>query len=124
MRRYLKFSVRALLILVAAACVWLGVWTTRAKRQREAIVALEKAGAYISFGYGSYESRAGKKLRRLFGDDLFFSPTEANLFKLPINDATVAHLQRLGRLEGLDLSYTATNDSVLAPCHTSRSLSV
>ena len=48
-RRYLRFSVRGLIVLVLVIGVWLG-WIVRSARiQREAVAAIEKAGGIASY---------------------------------------------------------------------------
>ena len=38
-RRWLRFSLRSLLILITILCVWLGVKVNQARRQKEAFTA-------------------------------------------------------------------------------------
>lgn len=47
-RRLLQFRIRTLLILIAVLAVLLGWWSYRANRQRQAVAALKRAGAYVS----------------------------------------------------------------------------
>jgi hypothetical protein len=50
-RRYLRFSVRGLIFLVLVIGIGLG-WLVRSARiQREAVVAIEKAGGHVTYDW-------------------------------------------------------------------------
>ena len=46
-RRWLRFSLRTLLILTALVAVWLGVQVNRAQKQRAAVAAIQEAGGFV-----------------------------------------------------------------------------
>ena len=50
-RRWLRFSLRTLLVVMTVLCVWLGFKVNAARRQKEAVEAILKAGGEIFFDY-------------------------------------------------------------------------
>ena len=83
-RRWFKFSLRTLLVVMTALCVWLGFKVNAARRQKEAVTAIFKAGGTVSFDYQMvpdgplYDDfkidtaalpRGPDWLRHIFGDD-------------------------------------------------------
>jgi hypothetical protein len=101
-RRFLQFSLRTFLILLTVGCIWLGWKVERARRQREAVKAIEAIGGVVQYDWqgdigswavwysgGNYESRfvpADKVLRvpawlrQSLGDD-FFQRVNAVIFR-------------------------------------------
>lgn len=49
--RWFRFSLRTLLLLIAALCVWLGIQVNAAQRQKRAVDALQQGGVGIFFDY-------------------------------------------------------------------------
>jgi len=75
-RRWFQFSLRTLLVLLTVLCVWLGVTVNRARKQREAVAAIEALGGYVryEYQYGSGQEPPGPKwLRELIGEEYFVS---------------------------------------------------
>lgn len=50
-RRWFRFSLRTLFVLVTVLCVWLGFKVNSAHRQKEAVAMLRNAGAEIAYDY-------------------------------------------------------------------------
>jgi hypothetical protein len=50
-RRWFRFSLRMLLVLLTVLCVWLGLKVNLARQQREAVEAIYKAGGSVVFDY-------------------------------------------------------------------------
>ena len=50
-RRWFRFSLRTLFVLVTAFCVWLGWEVNAARRQKEAVEAIVKAGGTIGYDF-------------------------------------------------------------------------
>jgi hypothetical protein len=48
-RRWLRFGLRTLLVLVTLLCVWLGWFMHGVQKQRKAAARLEKYGAELGF---------------------------------------------------------------------------
>ena len=67
-RRWHQYSLRTLLIFVAVAavfCSWFAVRMQRAKRQREAVEAISKAGAIVWYDYQVNENRVVSRRAKL-----------------------------------------------------------
>ena len=50
-RRWFQFSLRTLMVLVTVLCVWLGLVSERARKQREAVAAIEALGGWVWYDY-------------------------------------------------------------------------
>src|SRR5271167_2173291 len=59
-RRFLRFSVRGLIVVVLVIGAWLG-WLVRSARiQREAVAAIERAGGNVTFDSGWTENTTNR----------------------------------------------------------------
>ncbi len=142
-RRWSQFSLRTLFVVVTVFCVWMGITAQRARNQRQAVEAILEAGGEIEFEHNSgwYSTSSPPPgpdwLRRLVGDDYFFSVifvrfsgeefNNANLVAVgqltdvralhlvqtKITDAGLEHLKRLTKLERLFLVGTPITDAGL-----------
>ena len=120
-RRFLRFSVRGLIVLVIVVGVWLG-WIVRSARiQREAVAVINDAGGGVRC---DWQSKKGKYVRRkqpwaprwlvdLIGVDYFGHVTAVELFQ-PISDRVLVQVGRLPGMQLLDLNGTSTSDAGLA----------
>ena len=64
------------MVLVTVLCVWLGLVSERARKQREAVEAIEKVGGAVRYEYQSksgQEPPGPKWLRELVGEEYFVS---------------------------------------------------
>ena len=139
-RRWLQFSLRTMMIVVTVFCVWLGFTAKRARDQRQAVEVIRKlwgAGYYehqLPLGFPS-KPPGPKWLRRLIGDEYFFSfgrievggPTDADLVHLKaltsltflalsgtkVTDTGLEHLKDLTNLQTLELRNTHITDTGL-----------
>ncbi len=110
-RRFLRFSVRGLIVLVLMIGVWLG-WIVRSARiQREAVAAITSAGSWVEYDseWESRKSNPGEKpvprgwLVGLLGIDYFGQVTAVTLQSTPI-DATFVHIGNLTLIKEMNLS--------------------
>ena len=121
-----QFSIRSLLLLtvvVAVACSWLAAEMERARKQRETVEEIEKAGGTVSYDYqldpyGDWDTRCqatgtSRGCEKLLGDDLFVNVTEVSFAKSAISDAGLEHLKGLTQLQRLDLRGTKVSDAGL-----------
>jgi hypothetical protein len=138
-KRRFNLSLRALLIIVLVLGAWLGWFVRMARVQREAVAAIEKAGGSVAYdidwrneGFNPY-ARPWTPMRLLdgklwgtkwlihhLGIDYFGSVVTADLIPSRANnptradDATLALVGQLARLQSLRLTGTAVTDAGLA----------
>ena len=143
-RRYLRFSVQALIVLVLLIGGWLGWYVRSARIQRQAVLALQKGNAYVAYNgdrrrgprFEDEKPRALKWLEGYLGVDYFDhvivvqcpSASDADLVHVgrlvqvealvlgnsSISDAGLAHLTGLTQLQTLTLNHTQITDAGLA----------
>jgi hypothetical protein len=125
-RRWLQVSLRTLLVLLTAICIWLGWQVERARKQREAINAIAERGGGTSYvweiepkdGMGRSTKPACPLpdwIRQLFGDDLLF-PVSTVWLGPNFTDDDLSIIQSFdsSRLLALNLSGSKITDSGLA----------
>ena len=103
-RRYVRFRLRALIVLVLCISCGLGVLVHEARVQREAVAAIERTGGTVYYNWTWNHDRfippskpwAPRRLIDFVGIDYFGHVTAVRLSKP--DDATLAHV---GRLAGL-----------------------
>ena len=110
-RRLLRFSLRAMLVVLTVFGVWLGVQVNRANKQRAVVRWVTENGGAV--GYHWQWSEYGNKtepdwLRQQIGDDYFRSVVEVNLDHTNVHK--VSPLAELGELKLLLLRDTQVKD--------------
>jgi hypothetical protein len=136
-RRWLRFRLRSLFVLLTVAGVWLGWQVTRARNQKSAVAAILQAGGKVRYDYQiAAEKRilAGLAppaptdppgpawLRKAMGDDFFMSVEEVDfsvprspggdglLVETPLSNKTFEHLKLLPRLKILTVRWLDLSD--------------
>jgi hypothetical protein len=141
-RRWLRFSLRTLLVaiaLVSTLLAWMSVIVNQARRQKEAVAAVQKLGGKVFYAHQasrnltsfdtSKELDVPGWLRQLAGDDLFRSVIFVE-FSRPvrepgfpevgpareITDKDLVHLAAFPKLKGLNVGggYSGITDAGLA----------
>jgi hypothetical protein len=120
-RRWLRFSLRTLLVGVTLLCVALGFWVNGAQRQRRAVAAVWAIGSRVEVQYDYQAPGAAVEgelpapdwLCRLLGVDYFAEMTSV-LIPTGSTDATAAHMGGLPALVVLSLDGAAVSDAGLA----------
>lgn len=132
-RRWLRFSLRGLLITVTVLCVWIGMTTRQARRQKQAVEAIQEAGGQFTFDYqakpspsGPYGSRGGTTrnrpatppgpawLHRLVGEHFFVTPVSLLVDDQRVIDKDcLAHLRELKEIETLSFDDVELKDDDL-----------
>ncbi len=124
-RRFLRFSVRGLIVLMLAMGAGLG-WLVRGARiQREAVAAITKAGGTVVYNWNedtSPFSPAGKPwapgwLVKFIGVHYFGHVTGVDFYDNASTDAGLVHLKRLNKLSRLHLAGTQLTDAGLVHLH-------
>jgi hypothetical protein len=123
-RRGMRFSLRALLLVVLFASIGFGglqIMMEPARKQRAAVAALAKAGCAVNYERGCYDvpgasgSSVPRWARAVFGDDFFFTVVAADAYhQRTFDDHAAAYLQELPNLEAIELNGTQITDAGLA----------
>jgi hypothetical protein len=123
--RWYQFSLRTLLIFVtvfAFACSWFAVKMGQAKRQREAVNAIQKVGGTVHYDYAETAPRtvssSGKPwepewLLKLLGEDFFHKPVNITFFDTPKDEGWIKAVNSLPSLKTLLLSGGNISDETL-----------
>ena len=113
-RRWFQFSLRTLFVLVTLFCIWLALTVNAARKQREAVAAIEALGGRVFYEYEwsfpSPEPSGPKWLRELVGEEYFFTIIDVDLRSTKVTDAGLEHLKGLKSLVQLDLNSTKVTD--------------
>jgi hypothetical protein len=126
-RRFLRFSVRGLIVLVLVIGAGLGWITRQAHIQRHAVLAITKAQGHAYYdidpGVEAFPRNRLSAWRRLIseyiGIDFVFHVTSVDLFVTPHNNdaefqQAITHLEELAKLQQLNLSGKSVTDGDLA----------
>jgi hypothetical protein len=105
-------------LLVSIGLSWFAVKLERARRQREAVEAIE--GMVVVYYEGGYcptdpfaEPSLPRWLRELFGYDFFFDVVEVYVSERDFGDEEASHLKALTSLTTLRLADTKISDAGL-----------
>ncbi len=122
-RRYLRFSLRGLIVVVLLIGGWLG-WIVRSARiQRDAVAAIERAGGLVTYNSvrnAKPRSRSRKPvaanwLMNAIGIDFFDDVVEVRFpFPAKCTDDELAHVGRLPALISLTIVDTKLTDAAVA----------
>ena len=111
-RRFWRFSLKTLLILLTLFCLWLGTLASSANRQKRAVEAIQLSGGEFNYDYQRIPSSSGQRyshrveppgpqwLRRVLGDHYFITPVALNIGRQAgIKDDCLDHLVALPHLK-------------------------
>ena len=120
-RRFLRFHLRGLVLLVLVIGVWLGWLARSARTQREAVAAIERANGWIGYDLESssgvadlgQKQSASRWLADLIGVDYFRHVCTVGVTPTGTG-AELAHVGRLTRLKRLSLYGSFVSDGGLA----------
>ncbi len=116
-RRFLRFTLSTLLLLMLVVCVALGWKVERARKQREAVIWIQKLGGSVGYDYErdnngqpirNAEPPGPKWLMKQLGIDFFDDVVHVDLSKAPVSDVTP--LSGLTNLKTLRLSNSHVKD--------------
>lgn len=116
-RRLLQYRLRTLLIFTTVVAIWLGLWSNSARRQRDAVAALRKAGATVEYDFE--RSRNGKPrswpawLVGIVGVDSLANVTFVSGWGFFLTDADLVHIRKLTDVQMLNLGNTQVTDAGL-----------
>jgi len=97
-RRFFRYSLRTLMIVVTVFCVWMGITAKRARDQRQAVEAVREVSGQVFYKHqwplNSPSDPPGPEwLRQLMGDEYFFSVFFLNFGNPWVTDAELEHLK-------------------------------
>ncbi|MCX7424285.1 MAG: hypothetical protein NTW96_01400 [Planctomycetia bacterium] len=102
-RRWFQYSLRTLLLVVTVAAVLLGIWTGRARRQKEAVEAIRELGGYVGYSSADGDAPGPDWLRKWLGIDYFDSVVCVYVVGDGFTDDDLEQLQSLRGLKSLCL---------------------
>ena len=123
-RRWLRYSLRSLLVAMTIGCVAFGLWRNSAEKQRRAVAVIEEAGGFVGYDYDLYGEET-PWLAHLLGRDYVASVEEAYL--AGYTDAPLVAASHLRRLLWLEVNMHVLNHSrleLLADCTEVRDLTL
>ena len=114
-RRWLQFSLRTLFLVVMVLCVWLAVITKQTRDQRLSVEAIRKVGGDVVYAHVLEQSDPPGPgwLRRLIGDEYFFSVSILELNHSEVGDRDLAAIMRLTNIKRLYISNPQITDAGL-----------
>ncbi len=133
-RRFFRYSLRTLFLVVTVFCIWLGIIANRARDQKHAVEVILEAGGHVMYEHqiivlGMHHSRmlspgtpsysteppGPEWLRQVIGDEYFFRVHSVSLRESEVNSevmgATLAMIGRLNDLRSVDLSDLQITDA-------------
>lgn len=121
-RRWMRFSLRTLLLLVLFVSIgltWLKIKMNQARQRRAVVEAIEKAGGAVNYDYfagrGPSDSSVPHWAREFFGDDFFFDVVAADSYhQSTFDDNAAAYLKELTKLKVIELYGTQLTDAGFA----------
>ena len=116
--RWYQFRLRTLLIgvlLVSLPLSWFACRMQKARKQREAVEAIQEAGGMITYSYRvkSMNPSVPKWACAIVGDDFFFDVWAVESYTERFSDDEAVYLTRLTKLEVLLLADTQITDAGL-----------
>jgi len=120
-RRFFRYRLRTLMLVVTVFCIWLGITVIRARNQRQAVEAILALGGTIRYEHEVENARFGglivrpdlpgpEWLRPLVGDEYFFRVRQITLNGSKVDDTNVAVIRRLTGAVWLSLSFSEVAD--------------
>ena len=122
-RRWYRFSLRTLLIVLVLLSLllgWFALKIRQAQRQRQVVEAIQKAGGWVRYDFEVDESGApigGEKwpglawLRKLFGEDLLGDVDTVGSFGSEVSDVLLEQFKGLADLKRLHLTGVPVTDA-------------
>ncbi len=117
-RRWFRYSMRSLLVVVTLLCIWLGTVVNRAERQRRTVKALRDLNAQVTYDT-PFMNPGGQPsnwrwLRSWIGDDYFDEVTSITL-RRGADDALLRQIGQLRAVKLLEVYGHGITDEGLAP---------
>jgi hypothetical protein len=121
-RRYFRFTLRLLLATLTLLCLFLALWTHRARQQRRAVERIQSVGGRVMYQRdfdGPYDSwrqpRIPDWLLRKLGLDSFYYVRHVSLYNVPCNSSLIADVAGLPGLVEFEVHVEQLTDNDLTP---------
>ena len=111
MPRRFQFSLRVVLAVVTGACVWLGLVTNRAHRQRDAVREIESLGGVVYYNYHNALRTARAIPAGAVRYDRNLKPPPRGRLQTLIGD------EFFYKVEFVDLSHSAASEAQIVEFH-------
>jgi len=114
-RRFFRYSLRTLFIVVTVFCVWMGITAKLAREQKQAVETIEALGGRVQYQHETNPSDppGPEWLRRLIGDEYFFSIDVIHFSNPIVNDTSLASIKSLTGVKWLSLTGSQITDTGL-----------
>jgi len=124
-RRFFRYSLRTLFVVVTVFCLWMGWQVKRAKDQGQAVKAIQEAGGRVTYRYQD-DNPARRNapypyppwLSEFLGEDLLLTVVGVYVEGTKVDDGKFEelseHLRRLPKLRWLELRNSRVTDRGLA----------
>jgi hypothetical protein len=102
--RFLRFSLRTLLVVMLVVCVTLGWKVEKTRKQRETVAWVQQSGGRVIYDNDDLDSQppGPKWLRKQLGRDFFDEVVHVRFYNIQVSDVTP--LAGLSNLVKLDLA--------------------
>jgi len=117
--RWFRFSLRTLLLLVAALCVWLAWKVHDVRKIRRAVAEVKRLGGDITYQHElnmapPVDAPGPKWFRQIFGDEFFEEVTQIQLYSQEADDQTMELISGLPRIQSVIFISDSVTDKGLA----------
>jgi len=133
-RRFFRYSLRTLFVVVTVFCVWMGITAKRARDQKQAVEAILEMGGFVFYehqgvptgqalpwtrftysldGPTPVDPPGPAWLRKLIGDEYFFRVFWIQLNRSQFRDVSLAAISRLADVKRLALNNNKISDAGL-----------
>jgi hypothetical protein len=121
-RRWLRYSLRTLLVLITALGIWLGIAFQRAREQAHAVARIRDFGGYVFYDFHGVESPSYNQwqtskvphwLLENLGVDFFHDVRLVVFDIVPINDRTLGAIRPLREVRSLQFFSSYITDAGL-----------
>lgn len=123
LRTVFRFSLRTLLVFVTLACIWLGLRTNAASRQKTAAEKVLRYGGGVAYGWELHDGNYSRNptatppvpnwIRRQLGDDFLFRIRSVHLDGVDMDAEKLACFLQLPKLLWINVSRTGISDDSL-----------
>ncbi len=114
-RRFFRYSLRTMMLVVTLICVLLGITAKRAQDQKQAVEVILESGGIVLYQHRTERSDppGPEWLRKFIGDEYFFRVDSVHFTEAKINEASLIAISRLTDMRSLVLTGNRVTDAGL-----------